>query len=258
MQTVIDLARLCRERRNVGVKLPLKQLIVIHRDQEYLEDIKVLETEILLELNVLELVLTDDEDKFNVQYSVNADWPVLGKKLKKDIMRVKKGLPSVTSDAARKYIQTGKIAIDGIELGPGDLVVNRGVQREASPPNYEFDTDNDVIVILDLEMNEDLVEQGVAREIVNRVQRLRKKANLLPTDDVGMEYHVISDPDNVGLERVFQSQGSRLQKALRRPMDKHVVTEVEGEIPVGKREEVIIAEEQEIQKATFMLRLVKL
>jgi isoleucyl-tRNA synthetase len=49
-----------------------------------------------------------------------------------------------------------------------------------------------------------------------------------------------------------------IEKILRRPVDKHVVTEVEGEIQEGKKEEIILEEEQEVQKATFLLRLVKL
>jgi len=45
---------------------------------------------------------------------------------------------------------------------------------------------------------------------------------------------------------------------LRRPIDKHVVTEVAGEIPEGKKEDVILEEDQEVLKATFLLRLVKI
>jgi isoleucyl-tRNA synthetase len=102
------------------------------------------------------------------------------------------------------------------------------------------------------------VQEGLAREIVRRVQDLRKKAGLLPTDDVGMEYRVLSDPDTVGIESVFETQGKVFEKALRRNVDKHVVTEVEGKIPEGNGEEVIAQEEQEIHRATFLLRLVKI
>ena len=82
----------------------------------------------------------------------------------------------------------------------------------------------------------------------------------MPTDDVRMEYRVLGDEDNVGLEKVFESQGRFIEKALRRPVDKHVVTEVGGEIDGvnGVKDDVIVEEEQEVQKARFMLRLVKI
>jgi len=72
MQKIIELARYSRERRGVGLKQPLKTLVVIHHDPEYLADVKSLEKYITEELNVRDLVLTSDEAKHNVQYSVSA------------------------------------------------------------------------------------------------------------------------------------------------------------------------------------------
>jgi isoleucyl-tRNA synthetase len=258
MQSVIELGRVCRERRAIGLKTPLKTLVVIHRDPVYLDDVKGLQSEICAELNVLNLVLSDDEDKYNVQYSANADWPVLRTKLKKEIGKVKKALPELTSNDVRDFVRSGKIVVSGVELVSEDLVVKRGLKESDASKYQEFNTDDDVVIILDVEMHPELAEQGLAREIVNRVQRLRKKAGLIPTDDVGMEYRVLSDPNNTGLEKVFETQTSMMEKALRRPMDKHVITEMEGKIPEGKTETVIAEEEQEVGKATFLLRLVKL
>ena len=110
---------------------------------------------------------------------------------------------------------------------------------------------------MDANLYPELAHEGIAREIINRVQRLRKKAGLVPTNDVKMEYAVLSDPDNIGIEEVFIGQSRAIEKALRRPVDKHVVTEVAGEIPKDL-DYVIIEEEQEVQKATFLLRLAKL
>ncbi|KIV95145.1 isoleucine-tRNA ligase [Exophiala mesophila] len=259
MQKVIELARQSRERRTVGLKTPLKTLVVIHKDQEYLDDVKSLEGYITEELNVRDLVLSSDEEKYNVQYSVTADWPVLGKKLKKDVQKVKKALPDLTSTECKAYLDEKKIAVAGIDLIEGDLVVRRSLKQDDKSKDQETNSDDDVLIILDVAIHPELEQEGLAREIINRVQQLRKKANLVPTDDVKMEYRVQQDPDNIGLEAVFESQSAFIEKALRRPVDKHVVTEVEGPITNGDEKENIIAEElQEVQKATFLLRLLKL
>lgn len=250
MQKVIELARLSRERRTIGLKTPLKTLVVIHADPQYLEDVKSLESYITEELNVRDLVLSSDEAKYNVQYSVTAEWPVLGKKLKKDMARVKKALPTITSEDVQGYVQNKFIMVDGIRLEEGDLVVRRGVPEDESNKSLETNTDSDVLTILDTELHPELAQEGLAREIVNRVQRLRKKAGLQPTDDIKMEYKVGSDPENVGLEEAFASQSAVFVKALRRPLEK----EGEGE----KAGDVIAEEEQEVQQATFLLRLLRL
>ena len=259
MQRVIELARVSRERRAVGLKTPLKTLIVIHADPVYLEDVRSLESYITEELNVRDLVLSSDEAKYNVQYSVSADWPVLGKKLKKDVQKVKKALPGLTSDQVHQFVLKKSMIVDGILLEHGDLLVKRGLKEDdSSSKNLETNTDDDVLTILDADLYPELADEGLAREIINRVQRLRKKAGLQPTDDVKMEYKVLSDPESIGLEKVFTKQTKAIEKALRRPVDHHNVTEVEGEIPNGVEEGLIMEEEQEIQKATFMLRLVRL
>ena len=258
MQRVIELARLSRERRAIGLKTPLKTLVVIHKDQQYLKDVQSLEGYITEELNVRDLVLSSDEAKYNVQYSVSADWPTLGKRLKKDAQKVKKALPSLTSNDCKKFVEEKRIKVDGIELSEEDLLVKRGLKEDEASKNLETNTDDDVLTILDAALYPELADEGVAREIINRVQRLRKKAGLVPTDDVKMEYRVQSDPEVIGLEKIFKTQSKALEKALRRPMDKHSVTEVEGVIPNGVSESVIAEEEQEIQKATFLLRLVKI
>lgn len=258
MQRVIELGRVSRERRTIGLKQPLSSLIVIHPDQTYLSDVRSLQNYVCEELNVHELVLSSDESKYNVQYSVDADWPTLGKKLKKEAQKVRKALPNLESDDVRQFVQNGHMTVDGIELETNDLIVKRGLKDDESSKHLETNTDNDVLTILDTEMTEALLHEGIAREVVNRVQQLRKRAELKPTDDVKMEYRVLSDPENIGIERVFGEYGETFEKTLRRPIDKHVVTEVGGEASDAMTEVAIVEEDQEVQKATFMLRLVKL
>ncbi|KAF2125942.1 hypothetical protein P153DRAFT_324348 [Dothidotthia symphoricarpi CBS 119687] len=258
MQSVIELGRICRDRANKGLKIPLKALVVIHPEQQYLDDIKSLENYICEELNVRDLVLSSDEDKYNVQYSASADFSVLGKKLKKDAIKVKKALPNLKSQDIKDFLKNGELLIDGIRVESEDLMVKRGLAKDDANKDQEFNTDNDVLIILDVASYPELEQEGLAREVIRRVQDLRKKAGLVATDDVGMQYKVLSDPDSVGLEAAFEKQGPLFEKALRRNIDKHTVTEVEGKIQEKSGETAIVEEEQELHKATFLLRLVKL
>ena len=250
MQNVIELARVSRERRGIGLKTPLKTLVVIHYNAEYLEDIKSLETYITEELNLENLVLSSDEEKYNVQYSVIADWPVLGKKLRKDMGRVKKALPDLTSEMVKDYVRDKFTTVDGIRLEEGDLVVRRVVKEDESSKQLEVNTDSDVLTILDSQIYPELAQEGLVREVINRIQRLRKKAGLQQTDDVRVEYRVVSDPDGLGLETVLDSNPPAFEKTLRRGIEKQ-----NGR---GETEHLIAEEEQQLQQATLILRLLKL
>lgn len=259
MRNVIELVRQSRERKTVSLRTPLKTLIIIHNDQQYLDDISSLEGYITEELNIRDLVLSSDEAKYGVQYSVALNFQKVGKKLRGDAKKVQKALLEIDSKGAKDYLSTGKIVVATVTLEEGDLIVKRGLPEDASSKEQETNSDNEVLTILDCTLYPELAQEGVAREIISRVQQLRKKAGLKTTDDVKMEYKVLSDPQNIGLEQCFEEQTRFIEKALRRPVDKHVVTEVEGAPMVnGVKEDVIVEEDQEVQEATFMLRLVRL
>lgn len=250
MQRVIELARVSRERRAIGLKTPLKTLVVIHPDPQYLEDVESLRGYITEELNIRDLVLSSDEVKYGVQYSVIADWPVLGKKLKKDMKRVKDALPKLTSEDVQAYAKDKFIILDGIRLEEGDLVVRRAVREDEASRHLETNTDTDVLTILDSIIYPELAQEGTIREVINRVQRLRKKAGLQQTDDVRMHFRMLSDPSNLGLGELLRTRPAVLERTLRGPLEERS----EGE---HGADGMIAEEEQDVQGATFMLRLLR-
>jgi isoleucyl-tRNA synthetase len=95
----------------------------VHKDQQYLDDVKDFEPYILEELRIQKLSLSTDEDGHGVLYKVKADWPILGKKLKKDMPKVKNALSSVSSLEVKKFLETKSIVVGGISLGEEDLQV---------------------------------------------------------------------------------------------------------------------------------------
>ena len=266
MQIVINLARTSRERKTISLKTPLKSLAVIHSDPVYLSDLQSLESYILDEVNIQYLELSSDESKYNVVYTCDADWPSLGKKLRKDAPKVRKELATLTSAQVKTFAETGKITVAGIDLEREDLKVKKDVavtpaatttDAKNTKPNdhtsssteadIETNTDADVLTILNLHIDEGLAQDGVAREIINRVQRLRKKAGLKATDDVGMRFRITSNEEGVPLREGFGNK--RVEEVLKRKVEEDG-REVGGEL--------IVEEEQEVYKARFLLRLLKL
>lgn len=247
MRRVIELGRNIRERKTISLKVPLRTFVIIHHDKEYLRDLESLKSYIIDELNIRDVILTSEEEKFDVEYRAQADWPVLGKKLRKDINKVKKALPSLTSEQVQGYLKTQKINIDGIELVEGDLTVIRGISESAVEKGKEVNTDQDVLVIMDITVDESLKSEANAREFINRVQRYRKKLGLQATDEVQVEIDITKD--TIGLAECLKTHKDTVEKTLRRPLQTF------GECKVG---EALGEEDQEIGDALFKLRLLKL
>ncbi|KAL2888957.1 isoleucyl-tRNA synthetase [Ceratocystis lukuohia] len=255
MQTVIQLARTSRERCNLPLKTPLATLVVI-ADEAVLEDVKSLSSYIEEELNIREVILTTKAEEYNVILEAKVDWPTLGKKLKKNVQVVRKGLPALTQDQLKAYQKEGKINVGGIDLDGNDLVIVRVMAKPDSaaaaaaiPSQWEPGFAEDMVVLIDRTVRAELAEEGMARDIISRIQKLRKKAGLMSTDDVRMEYRVLKNPENVDLVAVTENQSATFITALRGKL----VAQEEGD-----SREVIAEEEQAMGELSVMLRLTKL
>lgn len=246
MQTVIDLGRNIREKKLISLKTPLKELVILHGDLDYLKDIDALKNYIIEELNIRDLIITSDEDKYGVEYKAVADWPVLGKKLKKDVKKVKDALPLLTSEQVQSYIKEGKIEVAGIEFVSGDLTVQRGLPESKVANGQEVRTNQDVLIILDINIYPELKSEGLAREIVNRIQRLRKSGGLEATDDVLVQYDLLKD--TIDFENIVKTHGDLLSKTLR------------GELQPYKQldNEIVVEEENSINDTVFKLRILRI
>ncbi|KAH8927176.1 isoleucyl-tRNA synthetase [Atractiella rhizophila] len=245
MQTVIDLGRQARERRTLPLKVPLKEIIVFHSGQEYLDDVQSLSPYIYEELNVQNIEYTTDESRCGVRYRADADWPALGKKLRKDLGKVRKGITELSSDEVKGFVANKKITIEGHELVEGELTTTRyvdvsAVTKAEDKSDYESNTDNDVVILLDALLRPDLVEEGLAREIINRIQRMRKKAGLKTTDDI--LYYYWSENHQADLDKVLESRKDVLLKVLKQLPEK--AKKGKEETYAGKA--VILHEEQEV------------
>ncbi|QLQ79222.1 hypothetical protein HG537_0B05690 [Torulaspora globosa] len=246
MQSVIDLGRNIREKKTISLKTPLKSLIILHSDKDYLKDIEDLKDYILEELNVHDIVITSDEAKYGVEYRAVADWPVLGKKLKKDAKKVKDALPNVSSDEVQQYLETGKLQVAGIDLVKGDLNVIRGLPESLSQEGLETRSDQDVLIILDTKIYPELKTEGLARELINRIQKLRKKCGLEATDDVLVQYEIIKD--TIDFEIVVNQHRETLTKTCRSDI---VAFD-------GAKDGAIADEEQSINDTIFNLKIFRL
>lgn len=227
----------------------MKELLVYHPDQEWLEDAKSLLRYIQSELNVRDAIFTSDEALTGVRYKAVADWAVLGRKLRKDLGRVKNALPNASSEDVKKYIESGELIVDGIALVEGDLTVQRYIELPEGQENkFATNTDNDVVVRLDIQVHADLQGEWLARELINRVQKLRKKAGLQATDDVDVFY------------RFEYGSGEDILVAMREQEEMIKKTIRSAPLDVAQRGEdrsIIIEEEQEIADVKFVLSLAK-
>lgn len=284
MQKVIELGRLSRERRTVALKTPLKTLVVLHQDPQFLDDVRTLQSYVTEELNIRDLVLSSDEKSYGVEYTVGADVKNLGQKFKKDAAKIRKALPSLSAQQISSFLESGELEVEGHKLQSEDLRVQRGLSPDAvkSKPELEVAVEGEVMVLLDSFAYPELAQEGLAREILNRVQRLRKRAGLVPTEDVKLGYKVLSpvgggdgsaigggngevDGDQAANAEVSRLEGERVVEAMFGQQEATFVKAAQGGVVVlkedgvggGEKAGVIDEEEVDVRDLRLLLRLLR-
>ncbi|CAN1224836.1 Isoleucine--tRNA ligase, cytoplasmic [Linum perenne] len=219
MMTIIDLARNIRERHNKPLKSPLREMVIVHPDADFLDDIAgKLKEYVLEELNVRSLLPCNDTLKY-ASLRAEPEFSVLGKRLGKDMGVVAKEIKSMSQKDILEFEKAGELNIKSHILKLTDIKVLREFRCPDGLTDKDIDAagDGDVLVILDLRPDESLFDAGLAREVVNRIQKLRKKIALEPTDAV--EVYIDSLDDNKpSLERALNSQELYIRNAIGSPL----------------------------------------
>lgn len=214
MQNVIELGRVLRDRKTMPIKYPVPSVIVIHKNEEYLKDIQALEPFVLGELNARQLITCADKAKYGVKMRAEPDHKTLGLRLKGDFKAVMAAIKQLTDDQIQASLGKGYFEIlnHRVELDEVRVIY---AMADNTDSKYEAHSDNDVLVLMDLTPTEELLYEGVAREIINRIQKLKKKTQLIPTDPV-VVYYEISDK-NSDLSKVAKSHQEFIEGVIKSP-----------------------------------------
>lgn len=182
MQQVILLGRQKREEARLGLRQPLAKLTVIHRDGTLLDDIRALEVELARELNVKEIAYSTDEGAF-IRLYAKANFKQLGRRLGKEMKRYATAIAALGPEALEAFVETGTLELEGERFGEGDLEVFREPQPATEALSNRF-----ITIDLSTELTPALRQEGLAREVVNRIQRARKDADFHVSDRITVRY----------------------------------------------------------------------
>lgn len=227
MQTVVELGRVVRDRKTMPIKYPLPELVLIHKDQQCLDDVKSFEKYVLEELNIKQLTLSTDKHQYGVELRAEPNHKTLGLRLKGAFKDVMKEIKSLNDEQVSEFLKTNKIQVLGHDLEPDDLrIMYTFAGDQALSEKYEAHSDSDILVLLDCTPDQSMLDEGLAREVNNRIQKLRKAAKLVPSDQVTVYYEL--KPADHNLQNVintFQEYIEVTTKSPIRPMTQRTGSE---------------------------------
>lgn len=184
--TVVNMGRVLRTEYKLKVRQPLKSIHVACRDLGRAKGIGELADLISDELNVKAVEFGQNETEL-ATLSAKADFRKLGPRLGKDMKRLAGEIQKLDAETCEDILGGGdvEIVLDGkpFEVRADELVVERTPRA-----GLAVSAQSSLVVALEIELSDELVLEGLAREVVNRLQQIRKSMDLDVTQRIGVSW----------------------------------------------------------------------
>jgi isoleucyl-tRNA synthetase len=183
---VVRLGRAARNESRLKSRQPLAEAVVCVREAAEAESLKPFVKEVLEELNVKNVTFSDSADEY-VKREVKLNHKVAGPKLKGLVKGVQKALEDKGADEAAKIaaaVRAGEkiaVTVDGqsVTLDAEDVSVVTTAKE-----GYATADESGYVVAVNTELSEELLQEGMARDLVRNIQEMRKKAGFEISDRI--------------------------------------------------------------------------
>lgn len=183
-QTISSLVLSLRKKEMIKVRQPLQRIMIPVMDEQQKSEIRAVEDLIKSEVNVKEIQLIDDASGILVK-RVKPDFKTLGPKFGKEMKSIVNVINSFTAEDIAKIEQEGEITVEVnekmIKLTSEDVIIS-----SQDIEGWLVASSGNITVALDVDITEELKKEGIARELVNRIQNLRKSSGFEVTDSINV------------------------------------------------------------------------
>lgn len=197
---IVVMGRACRNTANMKNRQPISRMYVkscwslTDFYKEIIQD----------ELNIKEVVFTDEISEF-ITYSFKPQLKTVGPKFGKLLNGIRTALSSVDGNEAMREIKSSGQLVLNIE-GTSVILLEEDLLIEtAQMEGYYSETDNGVTVVLDTNLTPELVEEGFVREIISKIQTMRKEAGFEVMDKI-----CVYVKDNQVIRGIVEKHGNQI------------------------------------------------
>ena len=193
-QTVSSLVLSLRKKEMIKVRQPLQKVMIPVLDDNQRVEIEAVSDLIKAEVNVKEIELLDDASGVLVK-QIKPNFKVLGPRFGKDMGLIAKEIQNLSTEQINELDINGELSL--VISGNSIILTSDDVEISSQDiPGWLVANANGITVALDITLTEELIKEGIARELVNRIQNLRKDSGFEVTDKI--KVHLLT---NNGLEK---------------------------------------------------------
>ncbi|HSN84993.1 MAG TPA: isoleucine--tRNA ligase [Polyangiales bacterium] len=230
VRNVVTLGQRVRNENKLKVRQPLAEAIVVVADDAERQAIDRFSDAIREELNVRELGFTQEPHKY-VEFDLVPNFRVLGPKLGRQVPACKKALAEADGSALYAEMEENQKIVIQLPEGPIELTPDEVEVRLDAREDFAAASGAGQVVVLDTRLDDSLRREGLAREVINRIQRARKAMDLAYEARIEVQWNATGDLADAIEEHADRIASETLATALTRgatEVSSEHDTEIEG------------------------------
>lgn len=190
-QTLSSMVLSLRKKSNIRVRQPLSRILIPVLDPSFKDKVELIRHLILSEVNVKTIEYVGEDSSILVK-KIKANFKTLGPKFGKLMKQIAASITAMNQKEIRTLETSGKFSFSiesqVIEIGLEDVEI---VAEDI--PGWTITSNGTITVALDINISEDLAKEGIARDLINRIQNLRKDNNFEVTDRISVHLEQKND-----------------------------------------------------------------
>ena len=181
-QLVSSLVLSLRKKANIRVRQPLSKIMIPVKDENMKTQLEKVSHLIKSEVNIKEIEFLSADNNILVK-NVKPNFKTLGKKYGKQMKQIQAYFTNMSQEEIHDFEKNGgtHLNVDGVDV---ELTLEDALISTQDIPGWAVTSEGDLTVALDMTITDELLQEGLAREIVNRVQNLRKTGGFEVTDRI--------------------------------------------------------------------------
>ncbi|MEP7145966.1 MAG: DUF5915 domain-containing protein [bacterium] len=190
-QSIVYLVRSIRVKNNLKIRQPLRQILIPVLNEEDKIKIRNVKDIILEEVNVRELNFIEGDSDIIVKKS-KPNFKSIGPKFGKNVKAVQQIINDFTAVQISEIEKTGKLSFKGFDFAKEDIEIYTN-----NIEGWIVDTFEDQTIALDTKLDDTLIEEGIVREFVNRIQNYRRTNNFDVSDKVKIYFKTTDNINSI-------------------------------------------------------------
>lgn len=204
-RTIASLALSLRKKEQIKVRQPLQKIMIPVRNAQEREAIELVADLIQSEINVKSIELLDDASNILVK-EIKPNFKALGPRFGKNMKAAVEVINHLNEEQV-KSLEAGETLAVQINQEEANIEPNDVLIQSKDIEGWLVANGNGLTVALDIQLDDDLVNEGIAREMINRIQNLRKDAGFEVTDKI-----ILYLSEDVALVKVFEKHQAYIQQ----------------------------------------------